>query len=438
MKISKITISNILGIEAMEINPTGNIIEVTGGNGKGKTSVMNAIKDTLGLSEYSTLLRNGEKKGKTVLEFGDLQVSKTYNEKGSTLAVKGRVAGTDSYSTISAPAKLIKGIVSPNSVDPVRLLMASNKELVNAVLEALPMEVDPDSISAITGNSCDIEKGQHALVVISKFQAMITEKRKDVNRQAKEAKITQEQLSDTLPAIIPNTDTITDAIAENQVVIDRARSNARSAKRKVGQNWNTLRNDYLSSIDCLNTQISELTEDLREINSEFKRDAEEAEQSIEDAYDFELDKANDATSAITELQQELSTIGAIAKTQENIAGYAKTVNTRVAESEKYSKQLKQFQAYKEELCQDLPIEGLELTDGKLSMNGVPFETLNTAARIGLVIELAKLTSGKLGIVMLDNSEMLDSGTYAPLIEAATATDIQSVVARVTEGDLVVK
>lgn len=117
MNVVGIKLKNILGISECSIKPDGNIIEVSGKNGVGKTSLCEGVKDALNISEYSSLLRDGEEKGEVVLDLGDMLITKKHTEKGSTLNVKGRVAGTDSMSTISSPAKVLKSLINPDSVD---------------------------------------------------------------------------------------------------------------------------------------------------------------------------------------------------------------------------------------------------------------------------------------------------------------------------------
>lgn len=43
MKIIKLTISNFMKLGAVEIEPCGGVVRITGQNGQGKSSVLNAI-----------------------------------------------------------------------------------------------------------------------------------------------------------------------------------------------------------------------------------------------------------------------------------------------------------------------------------------------------------------------------------------------------------
>ena len=125
-------------------------------------------------------------------------------------------------------------------------------------------------------------------------------------------------------------------------------------------------------------------------------------------------------------------------TKKQIAGWNDQVKAAQLQSNKMTKALDDLQALKEKLCENLPIEGLEIKDGMLCFNGVQFQTLNTAAKVKLVVKLAELSAGDLGLIVIDNSEALDADTYELFIEEANKSDLMFVVARVTEGDLTIK
>lgn len=60
MKIVKLTAENIKRLKAVEITPTGALVEVTGKNGQGKSSVLDAIWWALAGAEHiQTVPRSG-------------------------------------------------------------------------------------------------------------------------------------------------------------------------------------------------------------------------------------------------------------------------------------------------------------------------------------------------------------------------------------------
>jgi chromosome segregation ATPase len=434
LKINKINISNLLGIEEMELTPEGNVIQILGHNASGKSSVLESIKDSLGISDYTALLRNGCDKGSVTLDLGDMVLSKTHTGKGGKVSLKGRVAGTGSMSNISSPAAVIKKLINPNSVNPLSLLSAKPKELLDVVLSSIPMQVDADMIAGITSEPYK-STGEHALIEIAKIHKSIFEERTGLNRDLKTAKTTMEQLEGTLPSEIPNTTDIESEIARNQEAIEKVTSNARKAARAVRSEYTDKINELEIQAESIEEEISELQYQLTQIGN--KLDVLENERDIkaEAASDKELDKSRELQDRNTQLSKQMSELGVYSNTLKQVKSYQSQVRNLQHEANAATSSIEALQAYKQSLCDDLPIDGLEITDGRLSFNGVPFETLNTASKVKLVIELAKLGAGDLGVVIIDNSENLDSKSYAEFIKQAKKTDLQFIVARVEDCDL---
>ena len=89
MKISKIKIRNLFGISEQELN--GNSVELTGKNGAGKSSVIDAIKYALtNKSDRKYIIRNGETEGEIIVE----------TDSGLSIDRKARTAQTDYKSVL--------------------------------------------------------------------------------------------------------------------------------------------------------------------------------------------------------------------------------------------------------------------------------------------------------------------------------------------------
>lgn len=433
LKLASVKINNVLGIENLELTPEGNIIQISGHNGSGKTSTIEAIKNAIGVGTYSTILRDGCDKGEVVLDLGDMLVRKVHKPNGETLTLKGKVVGTDKMSNISGPAGVLRSLVNPNSVDPVRLLTAKPKELLDAVLSALPMTVDVDRFTDLVGrHSIDVQ--QHALVTIAQGTKLLMEERKLLNRDAKTAKTTGEQLEATLPEEIPLTEELEAEIQENIQNSESIRSLARSTVREVKKPYLEKAQKLSVEKQKLMDQIIKLNQDLAIVEEKIKVNDQDAEFAAESAREAKLGEAQEYLDQNIELSRQLSQLNVYRTTQKQVAEWKDKESKATLESDKLTTQLKGLQEYKEELCDDLPVEGLAVQDGKLTMNGISFETLNTAARVKLVIELSKLTAGDLGVVVIDNAECMCTEVFNQFLQEASKTDLIWVVARVSDHD----
>lgn len=436
MKIAELKIKNILGIEEQLITPEGKIIEVTGHNGAGKTSVLEAIKDALGCSQYGTLLRDGADKGEIVLMLDGLEIRRTHSGEKAQTAVKARVTGTDAFSKISSPATFIKDRINPNSVDPVRLLSAKPNELVNVVLQSMPLAVSKERIEQITGRAASDLEG-HALTVISDISSEYFEFRTGVNREGKTLVAHKEQMEATIPTDIRTAQQIREGIEAAQIKVRSVNDDRSTKAAAIEEEYNQGVNSYNQRLIDVNKQIAELESARGEL-----QDKKDELRSLADNQIKQLDVSiaglvSEAEQEITSLTRELERSAIADNTRKQVEELDGKVQAKRLESSNLSNVLSQLETYKQELCSNLPIKGLHLRDGMLFLDGIPFDTLNTAARVTLIVELAKLTAGDFGIIVLDNTEMLDSSTYAEFLRQAQDTDLTFVVARVTDHELAI-
>lgn len=436
MKLVQAKITNILGIEEQTISPDGRIIEVKGHNGAGKTSVLEAVKDALGCSKYATLLRDGAEKGEVVLMLEGLEIRRTHNGDKAQTVVKAQIPGTDAFSKISSPATFIKDRVNPNSVDPVRLLSAKPAELVNVVLQSMPLEVNPERIEQITGRPAGDLSG-HALNVIGDISKEYFEYRTGINRDGKTLVAHKEQLAGTIPASAISVDEVRQKIEQAKQNIHSA-NEERQAKVSVIENeYNQGVATYSQKVTDINEQIAALEKARDEIQGkqrELRGDADARIQMVDMGIKGRI---SEAEQEITSLTRELGQSAVVENTRKQVDDLEVQIQSKRDESAKLTRVIAQLEVYKQELCSNLPIKGLELREGNLFLNNVSFETLNTAARVTLIVELAKLTAGDFGIVVLDNTEMLDSKTYAEFLRQAQETDLTFVVARVADTNLTI-
>lgn len=496
MKLVSVQIKNILGVSALEFNhEAGNVIEISGGNGKGKTSTLEAIKDTFGASSYSTLIRNGEESGEVVLDFGDIIVNRKYKAEGTPkTTVKARLPGSDKYGAVGSPAKYIKSLTNASSLDPASLLSAKPKELIDIVLNSMPIYADANRIMDITGVSHDVSG--HALNVISEIGKSIFDERTGVNREGKELHATINQLKATVPEEVVSEESVKaeiEALQANNLNIqedfngeraqidETAKESATKIDAKIGiekSNISHIQDGVIRSRENTDHKVQGLRDEMQEIEREFEKkmqsmrekmqseeqghlsfvsaetakikDHEHAISTLTNSKDSveeererkqsEVDtkviaKQQDNDREINNLQSKLSQCAVIANTLSNIKSNEERYTVKVGKSKSLGEQLKMLNEYKEELCQALPIDGLEIKEGNLLLDGVSFETLNTAARLTLVVKLAELNAGDCGVVILDNTEMMDSETYTSFLAEADKTDLTFIVARVTDGDL---
>lgn len=438
MKISQVKISSILGIDELEFN-AGKFNEISGPNGQGKTSVLEAIKAGLAGGHDATLLRKGAEKGEIVLVLDNgTKISKRVNAGSSPLTV----TASDGIKA-KRPTDVLKEITDMLSVNPVDFLRAPKKDRVRVLLETMPLEADAEKLTEITGIKIDPQPGVHALAVIEHVRKQVFDDRTGTNRAIKEKDATINQLRLAMPdapeGVTGSEDELTtqldDARLQKDVELNRISTKLDGIKSESQQKIDAIKTEAQARIDAIRTeaQSSIATEQARVTDIEGKA-AQQRERTIQKFTDI----AGPISQALAAIKANR---GAAAKREQAMETVSKMVEELAdlkEDGERQTKALDSIDAYKVELLASLPVPGLEVVDGELFRDGVPFDRLNTAQQVDIAVEIAKLRAGDLGVICVDGVELLDSSAFDAFRERAIESDLQLFVSRVSDEQFQVK
>ena len=87
MKIVKLQAQNIKNLKAIEITPDGNVIQLTGKNGAGKSAILDAIFSGLTGAKIDDVIRHGEEKGNVEINLGEFIIKRVYKKDGDRLEI---------------------------------------------------------------------------------------------------------------------------------------------------------------------------------------------------------------------------------------------------------------------------------------------------------------------------------------------------------------
>lgn len=82
MKVKRIKVHNVKAIIDQEINLNGATVILMGGNNKGKSTLLRALKDRLLKMKADHLVRSGEESGEYLMEFTDASVNQDNHDAG--------------------------------------------------------------------------------------------------------------------------------------------------------------------------------------------------------------------------------------------------------------------------------------------------------------------------------------------------------------------
>lgn len=198
MKISKIKISNLFGIKEQSLD--GKSVEITGSNGKGKTSILDAIRYALtNNSERDYIVKKGENEGEILIE----------TDTGLSINRKKRTQSSDYKSIkqnekeVSSPETFLKEIFTPMQLNPVEFTQMSKQEQNRIILDLIEFDWDLNWIKEKFGEiPSGVDYTQNILEVLNDIQSENGEyykARQDINRDIRNNRAFISDIAQGLP-----------------------------------------------------------------------------------------------------------------------------------------------------------------------------------------------------------------------------------------------
>jgi hypothetical protein len=195
MKITKIAIKNYRGLRTLEaaIPPSGAIAK--GGNGRGKTSVLRAIRAALAAQDIGPdAITLGEERAEILVDLDALAVRRTITQNTSTVTV------TRDGMRAQKPAKFLEELLGTAPLDPLDIFLEKDRRRRRAlVLEALPCAVTRARLDAWIGDPAalpaDFRVEGHGLEVVARAHTHLYTRRRAANALAEEARSEAERVA---------------------------------------------------------------------------------------------------------------------------------------------------------------------------------------------------------------------------------------------------
>lgn len=407
MKIIQFQAENLKKLRAVEIKPDGSIVQITGKNGSGKSSVLDAIFYALaGAKDLPRQpIRKGEQSARVRLDLGELVVTRRFTPHGSTLTVEGA-----NGARFPSPQRMLDDLIGAISFDPLAFSRMESREQFDTLRRVARVDVDIDAINGQNQRDYDA--------------------RTDVNRRLKTLRVQAAAI--TVPADLPAAPVdISALLAEMQMAGDQ---NAQLEKRKANREQSKREADsYRESAQRQRDEAAKLRKQAEECDARataFDDRALALDKKIADAPP--LPDATD-TSAMVKQIEDARRVNAQIEAREKRTKVEADASKAEAESAALTAAIAEREKQKADAiaAAKMPIADLGFGDGQVLYRGLPFDQASSAEQLRVSVAIAMAANPRLRVIRIKDGGLLDDDGLRLLAEMASDKDYQIWLEKIT-------
>lgn len=467
MRITSIKIRNLFGIK--EYEQDGSSVELSGTNGIGKTSVIDAIRYALtNKSDRDYIVRKGEAEGEILIE----------TDTGLRINRKSRTNQADYKSVkqngaeIGKPEAFLRDIFTPLQLNPIEFMEMDKKKQNATILDMIEYDWDVNKIKEWFGEIPGwVSYDQNILQILDDIQSEKGEyfmHRQDINRDIRNKKAFIEEIVEGIPAGYDVEKWKAASTSDIYHEIEQIRSDNRMIEK--AQMLKDARDSKIRSFEAdkeiaksaLDTEFSnrshQIEQDILKLNNQIK--ALQTEQEglaskkqdklalIEQKYKTDVTKYDAEVAEyapyIGREKKDVSGLVKDAEYMEKMKGHIneyermidlqKEVEDLSAESSDLTNKIEKARTLPGEILQNcsIPIDGLTVENGIPLINGLPVSNLSEGEKLDLCIDVSIQKPNGLQIILIDGAEKLSTDLREKLYRKCKKKGLQFIATRTTD------
>jgi hypothetical protein len=387
MKIMSLTAENIKKLKAIEIKPDSNIVQITGRNAQGKTSVLDCIWYALGGKDAIDVkpIRNGQEKAIIKIDIDEFVVTRTFKDKNGETTTSLSIENKQGLKYPS-PQSMLDSIIGKLTFDPLAFSRMKPRDQF-------------DKLKEIAEIDFDFEEYTHN-------EKQIYNERTAFNKEIKqlETEINSIVINEKLGKLPVDTSKLMREIAEIEG-FNREQENAINKKQRLAE------------------KIIELEEELEIMKENYNSISFMPLKSVE-----EFKQQITQSSLINENVNKIKL-----KKEKEIK-----LKTTKEQTEQRTRILKEMMAIKNSIIQNakMPIEGLTIEEGQVIYNQIPLSQASGAEQLKVSLAIAMAANPKLKVIRITDGSLLDDVSMNELTKIAQENDYQIWIERVDSSGTV--
>jgi hypothetical protein len=399
LHIVELRVENLKRLRAVTITLDGDLVVLSGANGQGKTSVLDAIAMALGGGSQipTEPIRRGADRAEVVVDLGELVVRRTFTAAGGgQLVVQNREGAR-----FQSPQAMLDALVGRLTFDPLAFSREKPARQAEILRELLGLDLAP----------------------LDAKRAELYAERTAVNKRAVSLRVRFEAMPrhESAPAEPVDVAELADAVAA------AGRRNADNAAQR--RNLEHLRRDGIevrAEVDRLRDALQDAEERLRRINEQQKA----AEARVAGLQDVDVEPLRQQIRGAEATNRQV---------RENHQRQAAAAEHAVAErqSAELTEQIEVVDQQKASAiaAAPMPVPGLGFgADGVVTLNGLPLEQASAAERLRVSVAIGLAMNPRLRVLLIRDASLLDRESMRLVADMARASGAQLWLERVEVDD----
>jgi hypothetical protein len=426
--ILELRITDFLGIRDLELK-AGKLNTARGGNGAGKTSLMEAINTGITGHLPSEPVRIGSDKSSIYIKLEDVTIQRRITGRTSTL----KVTGPDGE--VSRPQAFLDKLYAASQLNPISVVFAKPADRKKMLLSAMNLQIPDEMLTKWLGDFA-FDEAVAEIITEDALESLegLRKHYYDLRTAANGTKTTKERaLADVVSRIPVGYKPIgADVATEYESLGALERQQAEYVRLSDGVTA------AAAIVAAKERRVAELEQALAEARGELAvavKDATTAEANHAES----CDKSAEIEAQKTKIESMKANVAndELCKSRDILKGEVKEATETWSKLDAVVTRL-QTRALDELLATStFPVEGLEIIGDAIHINGVPIEQRSTGEQIGIALQICRALCGDLKIICVDGIERLDTPALEAFLEQAKGDGYQYFVTERTDGELTV-
>lgn len=413
MHILELRAENLKRLRAVRIRPGGKVVEITGRNGQGKTSVLDAIFWALAgaRAAQDKPIRDGQAKATVRLDMGDVIVTRVFRESAEGRLTTQLTVESAEGARFKSPQAMLDGLLGTLSFDPLAFSRAPAREQYET-LAGFVADVDVPATEAEHEADYDL--------------------RRQANKKAREAEAAAAAVE--VPEDAPQ-----EPVSIEDLTAELRKAEAANTER------GRLERERVRARQQLEIARERQDEDLAEL-ARLKETALRLKGNV-DARRERIGAMEAEQAAAPPLPDRVDTAGIMGQMEDAAAlnaayelrGRRRELEGLAEEARENSRVIDQRMKNRREAftaavaAADMPVEGLTLEGGAVLLDGVPLDQASDAEQLRLSCACAMRQNADLRVLRVRDGSLLDDDSMGILRELAAEHDYQVWIERVGDG-----